>query len=268
MSKTNDCGVFYVAAGKKYVEEACVSAKSLKKLNPDIKIAIACNQEPVKPELFEKIIHVDEKVTCRNEGLLFKTKYLYKLAPFAKTLFVDTDTYFLKDITPGFSVLDYFDLAMTLSIADTYYPKSPQETKIHCKPVNTGVIFFQKNELNDRLFAKWVDTYSHRLEENPHLKQSDQTSCTEAIMHAQSRFYPLPNEWNTRFCFINTLREPVRILHAHANKIEKIGELINQEPNKQRVWLPHRKKCEVFRPYTWRHKLGKIRDQIKQLGKS
>lgn len=267
MSSTDDKGVFYVAAGKKYVDEACASAQSLKKLNPEIKIAIACNQQPIQPDLFHKIIEVDESVTCRNEGLLFKTKYLYKLAPYAKTLFVDTDTHFLEDIESGFEVLDYFDVAMTLSIADTYYPLNEAGEKICCKPVNTGVIFFQKNQKNDRLFSWWSDTYTKKLQENPNLRQSDQTSCTEALMYSESRFYPLPNEWNTRFCFINTLKEPVRVLHAYSNKIEKIGELINKDRNKLRVWLPHMQKCIVHRPYTWRHTLGKLKSQVLQLGK-
>ncbi|NES03095.1 MAG: hypothetical protein F6K22_09670 [Okeania sp. SIO2F4] len=32
--------------GKDYIDEACNSAKSLKKINPSIKISLACNQNP------------------------------------------------------------------------------------------------------------------------------------------------------------------------------------------------------------------------------
>ena len=39
MSNSNS-GVFYVAAGKKYIDEACDSARSLKKINPSIKISL------------------------------------------------------------------------------------------------------------------------------------------------------------------------------------------------------------------------------------
>lgn len=77
----SDSGVFYVAAGQKYVNEACNSAKSLKKINPSISISIACDRTPEDTSLFEQIIPVEEKVTCRNEGLLFKVKdYSLKLS--------------------------------------------------------------------------------------------------------------------------------------------------------------------------------------------
>ncbi|NEQ74622.1 MAG: hypothetical protein F6K23_17185 [Okeania sp. SIO2C9] len=255
-------GVFYVAAGKKYVDEACTSAQSLKKINPYLKISIACNQQPKTPDLFDNIIVIDESVTCRNEGLLFKTKYLYTLSPYEKTLFVDTDTYFIGDIKSGFAILDYFDVSMTLDPPDTYYPVSSDGEKIYCKPVNTGVIFYRKNEANDRLFQEWLKIYSEKLSQNSQLRQSDQTSCTEALMSSESRFYPLSSEWNTRFCFINTLQEPVKILHAYSSNIEKIAEGVNLEPNKLRAWVPHLRRCIVFRPYTWRHRLGKIRDTV------
>lgn len=259
--KTENYGIFYVAAGQKYINEACKSARSIKNINPTLKISIACNQK-LEEELFDRIIVVDETVTCRNEGLLFKSKYLYDLSPYQKTLFVDTDTFFIGDVESGFAILDYFDVSMTLSIADTYYPTLPSGKKILCKPVNTGVIFFQKNETNDGLFREWFESYSAKLAQNPKLKESDQTSCTEALMNSKSRFYPLPSEWNTRFCFINTLKEPVKILHAYSSNIERVGQLVNQEPNTLRVWVPHLKKCIVFRPYTWRHKLGRVKNQI------
>ena len=259
---TKNYGVFYVAAGQKYVDEACKSAKSLRRFNHNLNISIACNLKPKEADLFDKVIMVDEAVTCRNEGLLFKTKYLYELSPYEQTLFVDTDTFFLGDIESGFKILDYFDVAMTLSIADTYYPTLNSGEKVFCKPVNTGVIFYCKNESNNSLFQNWCQSYTAKLTKNPRLKESDQTSCTEALMHSRSRFYPLPNEWNTRFCFINTLKEPVKILHAYSNNIEKIGQSINQEPNTLRAWIPHLKRCIVFRPYTWRHTLGKFKGQI------
>lgn len=260
--KTKDYGVFYVAAGQKYIDEACNSAKSLKKINSLLKISIACNQKPKEADLFDQIILVDEKVTSRNEGLLFKTKYLYTLSPYQRTLFVDTDTYFVGDVESGFAILDYFDISMTLDPPDSHYPTLSSGERIDCKPLNTGVIFFKKNEVNSYLFQEWLRIYSNKLSQNPHLRESDQTSCTEALMCSSSRFYPLSTEWNTRFCFINTLQEPVKILHAYSSNLEKIAALVNSEPNTLRAWVPHLRRCIVFRPYTWRHKLGRIRNQI------
>jgi hypothetical protein len=262
-------GVFYVATGQKYIDEACISASSLRKLNNSLKISIACNLKPKEADLFDRIIIVDEAATCRNEGLLFKTKYLYKLSPYTRTLFVDTDTFFIGDIESGFATLDYFDVSMTLDPPDSYFPTLSSGKKIDCcKPVNTGVIFFRKNEANDSFFQEWLRIYTEKLAQNPYLRESDQTSCTEALMQSSSRFYPLSPEWNTRFCFVNTLKEPVRILHAYSRNMEKIAESVNSEPNKLRAWIPHLRRCIVFRPYTWRHKLGRYRNQMIQGYKS
>lgn len=126
--------------------------------------------------------------------MLFKTKYLYTLSPYERTMFVDTDTYFIGDIESGFAILDYFDLSMTLVPPDTHYPISSSGEKIDCKPVNTGVIFFKKNEVNNYLFEEWLRIYLKKLSQNPHIRESDQTSCTEAIMCSSSRFYPLSTE--------------------------------------------------------------------------
>lgn len=258
-------GVFYVAAGQKYIDEACISAQSLKKIHPSLNISIVCNDKPQNPDLFEQIILVNDQVTCRNEGLFFKVKYLYNFSPYERTLFVDTDTFFIGDIESGFDILNYFDISMTLDPPDVRYPMTASGEKIHCKPVNTGVIFFKKNESNNHLFQEWIRIYSEKLSKDSKLRESDQTSCTEALMYSSSRFYPLSTEWNTRFWFICTLREPVKILHAYSSNIQRIAYLINLDSNQPRVWIPHLKRCIVFRPYTWRHKLGKIRDQLKEV---
>lgn len=256
MTMTN-FGVFYVAAGQKYIDEACNSAKSLKKIEPSLKITLLSDRELPEQDIFERIILVDEKVTCRNEGLLFKVKHLYFDSPYQKTLFVDTDTYFIDNCSAGFEILKYFDLALVPAPVDTHYPKLASGETIPCKPLNTGVILYQKNDANDALFQSWLDTYSQKLSNNSNLKQSDQTSFVEALMQSKSRVYPLPLEWNARFCFINSFCEPVKILHGYSRNIEKIARSINTNANSSRVWIPHLKRCIVFKPYTWKHTLGK-----------
>ena len=252
-----DFGVFYVAAGQKYIDEACNSAESLKKIDPSLRITLLSDRELPSQNLFEKIILVDEKVTCRNEGLLFKVKHLYFDSPYQKTLFVDTDTYFTDGCAGGFDILEYFDLALVPAPVDTHYPQLPSGEKIPCKPLNTGVILYQKNNANDALFRSWLDIYNQKLSINSNLKQSDQTSFVEALMQSKSRMYPLPPEWNARFCFINGFCEPVKILHGYSSNIEKIARSINTNANSSRVWIPHLKRCIVFKPYTWKHTLGK-----------
>lgn len=254
----SDFGVFYVAAGQKYLDEACNSAKSLKKINPSLKIALVADREIVEKNLFEQVILVDEKVTCRNEGLLFKVKHLYFSSPYQKTLFVDTDTYFTDDCDSGFEILNYFDLALVPAPVDTHYPKLDSGVKVQCKPLNTGVILYNKNETNDALFRSWLDIYTQKLSVNSKIKESDQTSFVEALMQSKSRLYPLPPEWNARFCFINAFCEPVKIIHGYSSNIESIAKAINQNAHSSRVWIPHLKRCIVFKPYTWKHTLGKF----------
>jgi hypothetical protein len=250
-------GIFYAAAGQKYIKEACASARSLKNINPNIKISIACNATPEDESLFDKIIPVEETVTCRNEGLLFKVKHLYFSAPYEFSLFVDTDTFFASDCGNVFNILNYFDLSLAPAPVDTFYPKL-EDGRVECKPLNTGVILFRKNAANDALFQAWIDIYSKKLLGNSRLKESDQTSFVEALFQSSSRLYPLPSEWNARFCFMNDFAEPVKILHGYSRNIGAIAQAINRNGNKHRVWVPHLKRCIDFKPYTWKHRLGKL----------
>lgn len=149
-------------------------------------------------------------------------------------------------------------MALAPAPVDTYYPQRKTPDEIACKPLNTGVILFRKNEANDILFSKWLDIYQGKLTENSNLKESDQTSFVEALFHAPSRLYPLPSEWNARFCFMSAFAEPVKILHGHSRKIDKIARAINADANKHRVWIPHSKKCIVFQNYTWKHHVGRF----------
>lgn len=222
---------------------------------------MACNQVPKDKELFDQIILVDEQVSCRNEGLLFKVKHLYFSSPYEKTIFVDTDTFFASDCASGFNILEYFDIALVPSPVDLHYPVLESGQKIECKPLNTGGIIFRKNEANNQLFKEWITIYSDKLLGNSNLKESDQTSFVEALFNSSSRLYPLPNEWNARFCFINVFAEPVKILHGYSRNIEKIAYLINSN-KRHRVWIPHLKRCIVFKPYTWKHHLGKFLGQL------
>lgn len=45
MTNSNS-GIFYVAVGKKYIDEACNLAKNLKSISLSRKISLACNQDP------------------------------------------------------------------------------------------------------------------------------------------------------------------------------------------------------------------------------
>src|SRR6266404_4569779 len=98
-------GVVYVATGKKYYDEACISVRSLKVSN-SIRAAIFTDQPRQDPH-FD--IHVPVKST--GDGFLDKVVNL-KASPFEHTLFLDTDTFVWSDLTDLFSLLGNFDLAV------------------------------------------------------------------------------------------------------------------------------------------------------------
>lgn len=143
-------GVLYIAFGKKYHHETRRSITSLRKVSPDVPIAVITDQEwqenPV-PDLF--IIRDNE------ESFMSKPVYMSE-SPFDKTLFLDTDTVIAKDITPIFGLLDWYDVGVRF---DGPQLNEPNGLHFHTQ-CNSGVILLGKSQIVVEMFEIWLDEYN------------------------------------------------------------------------------------------------------------
>ncbi len=264
----NSFGYVYVAAGNKYIQEATVSAESLKRLNKDANITLIADKE-VRNNIFNRVMFFPTDPTKSLEGKVFKVRHLYKESPYQKTLFVDTDTYFCDDCQEIFDLLDFFDIAMA--------PAPVERNKVHiagksvgaCSTLNTGVIAYTKNSKNKLLFEKWLNRYQEKIITGTLGQEGDQTSFMEAWLESDSKIHVLSNEWNTRIPFLATLNEPVRIIHGRYKKCqpedyEKLKLKINKI-TKHRCWNPATNQCipwEKSWKYRVKHRLNVFFNQV------
>lgn len=244
-------GYLYIATGDKYIQEAIVSATSLKKLNDRAQISLVTDEKLNHP-LFDEIITPPVKIENFQQGLLYKVRHIYEASPYDRTLFIDTDTYFCEDCQDIFETLDFFDLALVPAPSDLNKAKSPKTQQIlkACVPYNTGVILFKKSLNNDFLFKRWLEIFEAKVVNNSLREtwETDQTSFIEAWLEAQSKVYVLSYAWNARTPLFLNFSEPVKIIHGRHDDYERIEKELNK-PRKNtpaanhRCWLPVENRC-------------------------
>ena len=226
-------GFLYIAKGPEFVKEAAVSSASLKKVAPDSHVTLITNQSLSIPSV-DKVCVIQESSYSDNwhRGCLYKVRHIYDKSPYERTLFVDTDTYFLRDPTSVFSLLSHVDIAMAqapwASVEGTVSVKG--EAVDACQPYNTGVIAFRKNKTNKNFFSDWLRLYSNKLQaQTLSDKETDQKSFMETFLDSEARIYVLSNIWNLRLKSLNYVMGEVIILHGRHPDYLSLEEKINSD---------------------------------------
>ncbi len=134
---------------------------------------------------------------------------LYQVSPFERTLYIDADTTFIKPIQAGFELLDQYDVAVTeenLTLKELYNKKlagweiNIQERDLTVietggvstrKFINSGVIFFRKNNQTEKLFDDWHSEWMR-------FQQWDEQLALMRAMHGNQdvKVKHLSVEWN------------------------------------------------------------------------
>ncbi len=241
-------GFLYVAAGDdSYLTEAVRSAESLRKVDPRARTCLISNNESLASAELTKVFdehRLVEEPSPKNktEGFLFKTKHMYSLSPFEKTIFVDTDTYFADSVNELFRILDYFDFCAAMGPKDYYYPIVDGQPLRGFQPYNTGVLGFNKSETCERVFHTWYSNFEGKIQNNT-LRNGEggQPSFNEAILSEDARICTLPNNYNARTPYTLSLKGKVKIIHDHHPAVAKMSKEINRT-TRSRFWMPYDKR--------------------------
>jgi hypothetical protein len=222
-------GVIYIATGKRYIEEAYHSVSTLKSHMPDIHVT-AFLSEQIDCYNFNEIKVID------NPQYSFLDKVLSIIqTPYEFTLFLDTDTHIVDDISELFTILDRFDIAA---------PHAPIEHFISGVPntfpeLNTGVIVFRRNQMVERFFSSWRNLYTRNLKEEETIGIfPDQPSFREALYNSDLRMCFLPHEYNCMFGYPVFLSGKVKIFHGRHSNVSAVHQSINQACKQLRVFVP------------------------------
>jgi hypothetical protein len=194
-------GCLYVAFGRPYLIQALNSIRTLRERSPGVAVCVLSNVLREPPTAFsdwnpstDHWLYID---AADKDNRLYKTD-LPRYTPFEKSLYIDSDTEILGDLTPSFEMLDYWDVAFTLK-SEGYAPdrgKGQQPVLDGRRKVfelphwNGGVFFFASNPRVVEFFALWNRYYRER--DLPW----DQVPLVDALFRSQCRLLSLDGRWN------------------------------------------------------------------------
>jgi len=232
-------GFVYVATGTGYLEEARISAESLRRHHPDIPICLVTDR-PL--DIRAPFDHVIQRGDVEHKPI---DKLLAWHCPFDRAVFLDTDTRVGGDLTTLFDVVEHFDLAALQDVNRGW--DYPLDGVPECfTEFNTGVIAFRRTPKVAQFFASWRAGYDALQVKQGHLnRQSDQPAFRQALYHSDLRIAPLPSEFHFIANFPNATLWKVRLLHGRGD-LDRIAEQVDQELG-GRVFIPNVGVVSAFR---------------------
>ncbi|MGI8952796.1 MAG: hypothetical protein ACR2FN_14575 [Chitinophagaceae bacterium] len=214
----NKCGYLYIAIGKKYVIEAEISARSLKRFT-EYPLCIITDDANYENDLFDIIMHE----TMPGD---FVAKIIgVAKTPFERTVYLDNDTFICTPVDEMFDVLDFFDMSLmpfpflhSYSFFNRYNSSYKLKYEKIIPEYHFGVMIYKMNDAVKNLMNDWIVKH-----EEMHIK-ADCSSFREAYFkHIPNvRISPLPLEYNYHGTHsIGIAYNEIKIIH------ERLGEKWN-----------------------------------------
>ena len=202
-------GFVYVATGSGYLAEARRSAESVRQHHPNIPICLITDQEVAADAVFST---VQAPQGCVEHKPI--DKLLALEAPYARCVFLDTDTFVLDDLTPLFALLDRFEIAAHQDVNRGWNYTLP-DVPLAFSEFNTGVLAFRNEPAVHELFRDWRRHYEELRATLGFI--NDQPSFRRALFHSRLRVAPLPSEFHFLGNFPNSVLWKVRLIHARGD---------------------------------------------------
>lgn len=210
-------GVLYIATGKRFLDLALISYHYLRKVEPEIKVAVYTDHKN-----FEEASKYFSIVKClENPSYSYNDKIdgLAK-SPFEKTIFLDSDTIPIRKFSQQvFHALDYYSvvarsgMGFNLEWERTNYPECLTQ-------FNTGVIAFNSSKCVS-LFNTWKKIRTENTESH------DQPSFRAAILEEKIHIGELSASYN--YLDSNFLVDTVKIIHCVSYKREMINPRLRKQ---------------------------------------
>ena len=185
-------GVLYVATGKRYINSAIRSARSVRKHNPGLAMHLFADWQAQGFDL------AADPAPFTSVGDIVSGHYRSKVdysveTPFERTLYLDTDTRVLGDITPLFDLLERFDLALAHAPNRlTRLMNWRVPVPVSFPQYNCGVMLYRRSEKVLAFLRTWIEAF-HQAG-----FKSDQITFRELIWLSDLRVATLAPEYNLR----------------------------------------------------------------------
>ncbi|WP_162991415.1 glycosyltransferase family protein [Halostella salina] len=199
-------GAFYIASGDAFIRHARVSAKSLKKYNPNVSITIYTDED-IEKGVFDNVINIDSEVSVAGDSILTEDHIKHD-----KNLYLDADTYICGNISEIFDLLDRGDLAMAHNNArhwwnEDVYKEHGLSIPDSFPEYNSGVIAFNDSPSVRGLFKHWQETY-----ESLNYKYN-QPALRSALYNSEIEILTLTPEYNFMNKNVSYASGKVKIIH-------------------------------------------------------
>lgn len=207
--------VVYAAFGRNLVLEAAISAWSVKRAMPGTPVTILTDQ-PVESPHFDRVVlrSPDGPAGDPKSAKSLKMEAI-RSATTPHVLYLDCDTYVMADLRSVFDAP--FDIAAchnTWQFSAIYrrFNNGLPEADLapHLAAVNSGLMFFRRNAVTERLLDSWAGLYR-----DPRIRH-DQFALHQAIHDPALRLLVLPSAFNVRAAEPIQLSGRVRMLHMYS----------------------------------------------------
>jgi Nucleotide-diphospho-sugar transferase len=220
-------GILYTAIGDRYFDEALASALSSLAHN-DVAHAILTDRARPVPD---DRIRVE---TLPPSGNPYGDKILGMIrSPFARTIYLDTDTYVIGEMVGLFSLLERFDIAACMSpgyrgLADPEVPEAFYE-------LNTGLVVWRSTPDTAAFVQDWHDTYVRWCDEPPFedagntTGYADQPAFRRCLWRHQLNLCVVGHEYCYRTTQCAQIAEQVRTIHGRHVDFDRVAAILNRE---------------------------------------
>jgi hypothetical protein len=219
-------GILYGAFGAEYFAEAVVSARSSLQHN-DVPHVIYTDADRAADAAVEVRV-------LETPGNPYADKIRSMIAsPFERTIYLDSDTYVLDDITDLDPILDRFDLVACHSpgyrgLADPDVPGSFYE-------LNTGLVAWRRTPETTAFLEDWLATYECWTSEPPfpHAGDpggyADQPAFRRCMWTHDLRLCVVGHEYCLRTPQCAQVADRVRVIHGRHDDFERVALIANRE---------------------------------------
>lgn len=234
-------GYLYIATGHRYIEELKISAGSLKRCNPKAHISLVTDRQVDIAEIDHLILLEIDKSDPKGSKNYKAQGMLH--TPYERTLYIDTDTWFIEGCTELFPLLEYHDMLIAHSPGDQRLVTNSDRVLWGYLGYNAGVIAYRKSDAIESLFKAWY------LKCRENVYRGDQPPLMDALLEHRVKIYVLQPHYNLRLPFLVSVPGfKVKILHGRHRDFEKVAGIVNKDIEQQRVWNPNTGKMLVRIP--------------------
>ncbi|MGO9489052.1 MAG: hypothetical protein ACLQBB_08525 [Solirubrobacteraceae bacterium] len=232
-------GVLYSAAGAAHIAEAVRSARSSLRHNRLPHLLFASEAAESVPGLSVERFEPSENPYADKIANM-------RRSPFQRTIYLDTDTFVVDEITDVLELLDRYELAA--AHAAGYRGMRDPEVPRAFYELNTGVIAWRTGERTAAFMRSWQETYLAWAREPPFAAAggvmtdrprsrggaADQPAFRHCAWQHDMRLYVLAPEYNLRLGEPATVVERVRVIHGRHPDYEGLAARINDRHGPRR----------------------------------